>query len=293
MTTDATRHRRLTARTGDSRPRVIAHRGFAGRFPENTVRAVRKATTDGRTDGIEIDVLPTGDDRLVVFHDDDLSRLTDAPASVSDRPIWELPYDEITKHTIVGTDEPVPLLADVLAAVPPTFAVNIECKHPGTEPFGFDEPLSDADLTTATDRWREFVGRLLDESAAADNPIVLSSFYEGALSAARELDASVPLAVVFSNAIATGAELTDRYDAEAIHLRWNMIDADPFFSRSVPESGPFASVDLIERAHAEGRAVNVWTVRTWREALSAHHAGVDGIIADYPGLLSTLDRDGN
>ncbi len=286
MTADPTRRGRLTAVTDADRPRLIAHRGFAGCFPENTLTAVRAAAATPETDGIEIDVVPTRDDRLVVFHDDDLSRLTDAPASVATHAVWELPYAELSTHSVVGTDQPIALLADVLDALPPALPVNIECKHPGREPFGFDEPLSGTERSIATDRWRGFIGRVLDAATAVDNPVVLSSFYEGALAATRELDASMPLAVVFSNAIGTGLELADRYDTEAIHLRWNMVDGDPYFSRSVPDAGPFASVGLIERAHAEERAVNVWTVRTWREAIGLARAGVDGLIADYPGVVS-------
>lgn len=37
-------------------------------------------------------------------------------------------------------------------------------------------------------------------------------------------------------------------------------------------------------AHEEGRAVNVWTVDSWLQFDDLAAAGVDGIVADYPGL---------
>jgi len=44
-------------------------------------------------------------------------------------------------------------------------------------------------------------------------------------------------------------------------------------------------VDLVAEAHADGREVNVWTVDTWYQASRLAAAGVDGIAADYSGLL--------
>ncbi|WP_210409005.1 glycerophosphodiester phosphodiesterase [Halorhabdus rudnickae] len=72
----------------DSTTDLIAHRGFAGVHPENTVCAVAKAARGGRSnnaakrgaDMIEIDVIPCGgrpyegdDFEVVVFHDDRLA----------------------------------------------------------------------------------------------------------------------------------------------------------------------------------------------------------------------------
>ncbi|ERH07166.1 MAG: glycerophosphoryl diester phosphodiesterase [Halonotius sp. J07HN4] len=118
-----------------NRPRVIAHRGYAADNPENTVAAMGAAAADSRTDAIEIDARATADGRVVVFHDDDLSRLTDAPPAVSETPVWKLSYDEISRYTIGDTEESIPLLEDVLAAIPVSITVNIELKHPGVEGY--------------------------------------------------------------------------------------------------------------------------------------------------------------
>ena len=70
-------------------PAVIAHRGFAGVYPENTLCAVRAALDPPDAghrgaDAIEIDVMATSDGELVVFHDRDLARVT-AATNDSDR----------------------------------------------------------------------------------------------------------------------------------------------------------------------------------------------------------------
>ena len=51
-----------------TRPLIIAHRGFSGRYPENTLASVRAALQLG-VDFVEIDVQETADGELIVFHD--------------------------------------------------------------------------------------------------------------------------------------------------------------------------------------------------------------------------------
>jgi glycerophosphoryl diester phosphodiesterase len=48
-----------------ARTRVIAHRGFSGAAPENTIAAVRAAIEIG-ADMVEIDVTMTADEHVVV-----------------------------------------------------------------------------------------------------------------------------------------------------------------------------------------------------------------------------------
>ena len=270
-------------------PNGIAHRGFAGVYPENTVAAVEAAVADSRTTSVEIDVMPTADGEIVVFHDDTLSRLTDAPQSVAETNLWELSYDRIAGYSVLGTTESVPRLRAVLAAVPPKVAVNIELKNPGSSGLRFAETLDESTLAAATDRWRGFVGQVLDIATDTGHDLLLSSFYEGALAASRELAPSVPIASVFHDSVETGLELSRRYDVEAIHPPWNMV-TDATLPTDGPVSGSFDDVDLVEVAHEEGRAVNAWTVTTWQQAAALRRAGVDGIIADYPGVCMPRNR---
>jgi glycerophosphoryl diester phosphodiesterase len=270
-------------------PNGIAHRGFAGVYPENTVAAVEAAVADDRATTVEIDVMPTADGEVVVFHDDTLSRLTNAPASVAETNLWELPYDRIAGYSVLGTTQSIPLLADVLAAIPPEMTVNIELKNPGSTELRFAEALDGSTLDAATDRWREFVGWVVDIATDGGHDLLVSSFYEGALAATRELAPSVPIASVFHDSVDTGLELARRYDVEAIHPPWNMV-ADAPLPIEGPVSGSFDDVDLVEVAHAEGRAVNAWTVTTWQQAAVLAEAGVDGIIADYPGVCAPYER---
>jgi len=53
----------------------IAHRGFSGLYPENTLLAFTKALELG-VDAIELDVQLSRDGEAMIFHDEDLQRTT-------------------------------------------------------------------------------------------------------------------------------------------------------------------------------------------------------------------------
>jgi glycerophosphoryl diester phosphodiesterase len=55
--------------------KIIAHRGFSGNYPENTLLAFEKAL-DAGADGIETDLQLSCDNVPVLFHDDTLKRIT-------------------------------------------------------------------------------------------------------------------------------------------------------------------------------------------------------------------------
>lgn len=104
--------------------RPIAHRALhdrAARAPENSMPAVRAAIAAGY--GIEIDLQPSADGEAMVFHDDDLDRLTHARGSVRARRTAEL-----QSLRLRDCDEPIPTLAEVLAEVKGRVPLLIEIK---------------------------------------------------------------------------------------------------------------------------------------------------------------------
>jgi glycerophosphoryl diester phosphodiesterase len=246
-------------------PRVVAHRGFAGRCPENTVAAFAAAAPDA--DAVELDVRPTADGDAVVFHDDRLDDLTDARGLVR-----ETPTDRVLAAEVLGSGETVPRLADVVAAVPADTALNVELKSPGTATRRPDQSLSSRDRETARTRWQGFVDRVAETLADAPHEVLYSSFCEGALAAVRDRgDAAVaPLTATDGR---RALDVAARHDAAAVHPAWGLVldSAD--------------GAGLVESAHASGLAVNAWTVDTWHRAARLDDAGVDGCIADYPGLV--------
>ena len=71
--------------------RVMAHRGYSGAYPENTMLAFRKAAEVG-TDGIELDVHTTRDGVLIIHHDERVDRTTDGTGRICD-----LSYEELRR----------------------------------------------------------------------------------------------------------------------------------------------------------------------------------------------------
>src|ERR1700674_1892252 len=71
------------------RPRVIAHRGASGDYPENTLPAFAAARDLG-TPYIELDVHMTRDGNIVVAHDDNLKRVGAADGVIREMTLAQL-----------------------------------------------------------------------------------------------------------------------------------------------------------------------------------------------------------
>ena len=103
-----------------------AHRGLHTQdkqVPENSISAF-KAAREGNY-GVELDVQLSKDDRVVVFHDDDLKRVCGIDAKVNSKNLKEL---STTK--LLDTNECIPLLTDVLKVLDDT-PVIVELKSAG------------------------------------------------------------------------------------------------------------------------------------------------------------------
>lgn len=67
---------------------IVAHRGGGGEFPENTLEAFKNAF---QSDMLELDVVLSRDQILIVSHDNDLFRLTSQKKSISSMNYSDLP----------------------------------------------------------------------------------------------------------------------------------------------------------------------------------------------------------
>ena len=110
---------------------VIAHRGFSGRFPENTLVSFQ-AAVDMKADFIELDVHITGDGEIVVIHDADLKRTTDRQGNVEVMNLAEIrEADAGVKMGAEFAGQRVPLLAEVFDQIP--IGIKTEIKSVGKE----------------------------------------------------------------------------------------------------------------------------------------------------------------
>lgn len=106
---------------------LIAHRGIHNEaIPENSMKAFSLALK--KNIPIEFDVHILKDKNIVVFHDDNLKRMTN-----KDKFIKECTYEEIKDLKLKNTDEKIPLLKDVLKLVGGKVLLDIELKMDVTD----------------------------------------------------------------------------------------------------------------------------------------------------------------
>lgn len=117
-------------------PLILAHRGLVTKFQENTLTAIQAAIDSPFCDGTEFDVFLTKDKKVVLFHDENLKRLTGI-----DRNIYDMVWDDLRTIQILpeievdggmrqyAIPEKIPLLEEVLETIKgKDFFVDIELK---------------------------------------------------------------------------------------------------------------------------------------------------------------------
>lgn len=231
---------------------ILGHRGASADFPENTREAFAGAVAQG-ADGVELDVMRCGSGELVVCHDEELSRLARKRWVVERTPWWKL------KRADVGSalgfrPARIPLLDEVLDALPGGFVVNVELKC---------ETVDDRGLAVE-------VGRLLERRNEGER-IVVSSFNPLCL---------VRLARAFPS-VKRGLLIDP--DRAWFHQAWvwqPLVGRDtvhPHHAQCTPERVDFW--------HARGLKVAVWTVDDAQIARRLDQMGVDIVITNRPAEL--------
>ena len=118
------------------RPLILAHRGMVTQFQENTMPAIQAAMNSNSCDGCEFDVFMTKDERIVLFHDENMKRVTGI-----DKSIYDMTWPEISELDVLSSievdggmrdyskTEKIPLLSEVLEEIRgKDFFVDLEIK---------------------------------------------------------------------------------------------------------------------------------------------------------------------
>lgn len=107
---------------------LIAHRGFSGKYIENTMKAFRSVVNETNVKIIEFDVRKSKDGVPIVFHDENLTRLCGINDKISD-----LTSDQIAE--VLVKDERIPTLREVLHEFKKDLHFDIEIKTKNTALF--------------------------------------------------------------------------------------------------------------------------------------------------------------
>jgi glycerophosphoryl diester phosphodiesterase len=211
--------------------RLVGHRGCAARAPENTLAAVERASP--HVDAIEVDVRRCGSGEVVVVHDASLDRLAGV-----DRRVSETPRDDLRELRVLGSEEWIPLLSEVVDAVPPTVGLNVELKECG---LAGDV---DAIVSTHPEVW-------------------VSSFDAEALA-----ETSLPRAFLFADDWETSVKTAEALDCTALHPRYDLVLDDPDRVADAHDRGfdvnvwtpPVEAVPRLSEVGVDGVIVDDWAV---------------------------------
>lgn len=134
METEADRGR------ASARVELVAHRGYAARYPENTLLSLSRAVEAGAR-FLEFDVHLTADRVPVLLHDRDLRRTAGRPELISDLPSSVVPSVSVHEPDRLGerfAGEPIPTLAEVVDWLQPQVGVHsfVELKRKALARWG-------------------------------------------------------------------------------------------------------------------------------------------------------------
>jgi len=126
-------------------PPVVAHRGLAARYPENTLAAVRAALEAGAR-YLEVDIQVSLDGIAFVHHDWDTQRTCGVSGIIGDQSSEALSLlnpSFSARFEDEFADEPLPTLAELCALLAgwPGVTVFLEIKPQSVERFGADAVL--------------------------------------------------------------------------------------------------------------------------------------------------------
>jgi len=234
--------------------KVIAHRGFSGIAPENTLVAFQKAI-DHDFEYFELDIHKTKDDSLVVIHDASVNRTS---SNNMKGKVADMTYEDLSKVRVGYSskfgdefkDEKIPTLREALALAKGRIKICVEIKVNGVEQQMLDI-INDLDMK---------------------NEVIIFSFYYQALEKVRALDKDIPILFLIGAVNEKTIDAAKAINAQAIGAG----------------GGNALTKEFVEKIHKNGLEVWRWTVDDEKTMKSLIEVGVDGIISNFPDRLVEL-----
>ncbi|MCM3711705.1 glycerophosphodiester phosphodiesterase [Sporosarcina luteola] len=250
---------------------IIAHRGASAYEPENTLPSFELAE-DLNADYVELDIHLTKDGELIVMHDDDVKRTTEATGKIKDFTLAEL--KELTaneekgeKVTVSGRDEEeayeIPTLREVVEQMKGDLRFVIELKDTEQYP-GIEEEL----VRLMKEQ------QLIGSDAKGYPKAVILSFDKTALKQVHKIDPEIPLIQLISFDEGEEAALTKKELKDILS-----------YASGINVSYEALTPPFVNTMHGEGLAVYAYTVNDAEAALRLKAMGVNGIATDEPDIL--------
>lgn len=239
--------------------KIIAHRGFSGVYPENTMLAFRKAIEIG-ADGIELDVHLSKDGQVMIIHDEALKRTTGLDGVVSDYTRAELEKISAgkTKNDEFGFT-PIPSLEEYLAFM---------AEH--------RDKITNIELKTAPVYYPEIEEKTLELVRKFDleKNIIYSSFNWLSIERMQRLGTISETGLLFS-----GMKLYNQaHIIKALGINYFHPDFNDL-------------TDNIVKSYLDNKVgLNVWTVNEIEDMKVCLSWNIDGLITNFPDRAISIAR---
>lgn len=237
--------------------KIFAHRGFSGKYPENTMLAFQKAVELG-VDGIELDVHLTKDNELVIIHDEDIKRTCNGEGLVKDMTLEELKkFDASATFTGVYGINAIPTLREYFELIKDTPVItNIELKTGVYEYHTIEQRTYD----------------LIKEFGLEDR-IIFSSFNHFTVKRCEEIAPEIKRGFLTGDWIYDFGKYTAERNVQCCHP-WHIT----------------LSRETVDEMHAAGREINTWTVNEYDDIKRLSELGVDCLIGNFPDRMFEVLR---
>lgn len=239
--------------------KIIAHRGFSGVYPENTMLAFRKAIEIG-ADGIELDVHLSKDGQVMIIHDEALKRTTGLDGVVSDYTRAELEKISAgkTKNDEFGFT-PIPSLEEYLAFM---------AEH--------RDKITNIELKTAPVYYPEIEEKTLELVRKFDleKNIIYSSFNWLSIERMQRLGTISETGLLFSGMkLYNQAHIIKSLGINYFHPDFNDL------------------TDEIVKSYLDNKVgLNVWTVNEIEDMKVCLSWNIDGLITNFPDRAISIAR---
>ncbi|MDR1901011.1 MAG: glycerophosphodiester phosphodiesterase [Treponema sp.] len=232
--------------------KVVAHRGYSGLYPENTMTAFKKAAEAG-ADEIELDVQLSKDGAVVVIHDESLKRVTGQTGWVRDFTLEELRgFDASVLYSGEFGFNPIPSLDEYFSWVKTTaITTNIELKNSLYYYEGLEEKTIE-----------------LVRKHGLEGKVIFSSFNHASLFTCKKLAPAIPCGLLVEHADVGNAGLY----AKTCGMEYYHPDITTL------------TRETVENCRIHGIELNVWTVNDMAGLLRLEAWNCRGVITNYPAV---------
>ncbi|MDO4942939.1 MAG: glycerophosphodiester phosphodiesterase [Lachnospiraceae bacterium] len=237
----------------------FAHRGFSGKYPENTMLAFQKAYEVG-VDGIELDVQLTKDGELVIIHDESVDRTTDGTGYVRDYTLTELRNLDASYLYIGKTEKNlIPTFREYCEWVKDKDLItNIELKTGVFEYLGIEKQVLD----------------LLQEYHLEEK-VIISSFNHFSILRMKEMAPQLKYGLLSETWFIDAGAYVKSLDVACYH---------PIFRNLTPE--------VVKELKSHNIEINTFTVNTREDVLDLYEKGIDSVIGNFPDMVrEVLERE--